>query len=268
MIINKHPPDGQEEFILTNEMISRTNRNIAQAKLRMHCPHCGEEFKYNVMYCVYCRSRFRWRAYFQNGSLNILYDYMIDDIKPERKFPIVRIIALISIFLILTLGIGSLHFILNKPENAADLILPDYGFTNAPTTYYYTGRVRNGVPHGKGALHYTDYVRDVNPMNENEALSDWYEVTITYSGRFRNGQLNGRGIATIDGYKWYEGQFKDGLRDGKGTVYTGDINEEITRTGTFKNGRSHGLITMYSASGTVMGVYRFEDGTAVEKISD
>jgi hypothetical protein len=81
--------------------------------------------------------------------------------------------------------------------------LPNYGTVIKYDDYEYTGEMKNrdGKFNGKGVL------KSLNPK-------------FTYEGEFKNGELDGYGILTQDS-GIYEGNFKKGLKHGKGTIMAG-----------------------------------------------
>ena len=81
--------------------------------------------------------------------------------------------------------------------------LPNYGTVIEYDNYEYTGEMKNrdGRFNGKGVL------KNLNSK-------------FTYEGQFENGELEGYGILTQDSGV-YEGNFKKGLKHGKGTIMAG-----------------------------------------------
>ena len=81
--------------------------------------------------------------------------------------------------------------------------LPNYGTVIKYDDYEYKGEMKNrdGRFNGKGVL------KSLNPK-------------FTYEGEFENGELEGYGILTQDSGV-YEGNFKKGLKHGKGTIMAG-----------------------------------------------
>lgn len=84
------------------------------------------------------------------------------------------------------------------------------------------------------------------------------KVALSYEGTFRAGLLQGRGKMAAGG-DWYDGEYRDGKRDGRGTYVSG-AGERYE--GEFKDNRreGHGLVTRADGS-RVEGLFR--DGKMV-----
>ena len=111
--------------------------------------------------------------------------------------------------------------------------------TEPPDGPLYEGETRDGQPHGRGTLF-------------------WSEGCKRYEGEWQNGRRHGRGSAFLsDGFKVYEGEWRDNLKHGRGT-YTwpdGDRHE-----GEWQAGRYHGQGTLYRPDGTVTYEGEWRDG--------
>lgn len=91
-----------------------------------------------------------------------------------------------------------------------------------------------------------------------------------YVAAFKNGVPNGKGKefspntyqALKQGkdylYLRYDGKFKKGSYDGKGTLYFS--NGDIQYKGKFKNGRYHGKGTLYDDHGKILHKGKFKRG--------
>ncbi len=117
----------------------------------------------------------------------------------------------------------------------------------------------------------------VNGLAEGEGTAVSADHKRVYVGRFREGRFNGRGI-----YDWgdgtrYVGQWKDGLRDGKGTFwYFEDGQFYLRYEGDFSKSKFSGYGTCTWADGDVYtgqwkddamdgkGTYVFADGRRYE----
>ena len=91
--------------------------------------------------------------------------------------------------------------------------------------YYYIGEIRDGKPEGKGVVYDRDNV-------------------IRQEGTYKNGELNGFGIAYVDGQKFYEGNFVNGESNGKGKQYAFG---EVAYEGDFSQGKRHGKGTLFNS---------------------
>jgi hypothetical protein len=120
--------------------------------------------------------------------------------------------------------------------------LPNYGTIIKYDDYEYTGEMKNrdGRFNGKGVL------KSLNPK-------------FTYEGEFENGELEGYGILTQDSGV-YEGNFKKGLKHGKGTIMAGFLRTGEKKgqkfivdggplTGKFKNDIPVGIFIWEMKSG-------------------
>ena len=91
--------------------------------------------------------------------------------------------------------------------------------------YYYIGESKDGKPEGKGVVYDRDNV-------------------IRQEGTYKNGELNGFGIAYVDGQKFYEGDFVNGESNGKGKQYAFG---EVAYEGDFSQGKRHGKGTLLNS---------------------
>ena len=88
--------------------------------------------------------------------------------------------------------------------------------------YYYTGPLLFGKPH---------------TLDDGLFGIQWPKYGIIYEGEFKMGQRNGRGTMKFPSGQVYKGEFKNGKKHGQGkmTYSNGDVYE-----GGFKNGKRHG----------------------------
>ena len=123
--------------------------------------------------------------------------------------------------------------------------LPNYGTIIKYDDYEYTGEMKNrdGRFNGKGIL------KSLNPK-------------FTYEGEFKNGELDGYGILTQDS-GIYEGDFKKGLKHGKGKIIAGFLRTGEKKgqkfivdggplTGKFENDIPVGIFIWEMTSGGAM----------------
>ena len=121
----------------------------------------------------------------------------------------------------------------NNNQNLGDFIWPiilslkdNIIITNINNNgYYYIGEAFNGLPHGKGKIYY-----------KNNHLK--------FNGNFEKGKCNGKGIKyNENGEKIYEGNYINDIVDGQGIYY---FNNGEYYIGEFKNGVKQGKGIIYS----------------------
>lgn len=73
---------------------------------------------------------------------------------------------------------------------------------------------------------------------------------IGYVGKVLNGKFEGKGVEYSNGKKYYDGMFKDGLKNGKGELFElyGRIMDFPTIVGVFKNNLPNGEVKMFDSS--------------------
>ncbi|CAL6013468.1 Membrane_occupation and recognition nexus (Morn) repeat protein [Hexamita inflata] len=133
----------------------------------------------------------------------------------------------------------------------------------------YQGQTLNGNPHGTGELHYQNgsiFIGHLQNMNllqgvliqTNEQFEGTFELNkpkkgklttpqSVYEGEFKNGRKNGHGTETTATEK-YTGQFMNDVKHGTGTQT--DLNQNVY-TGVFKNGLRNGPGTLKMKDGSV-----------------
>ena len=108
---------------------------------------------------------------------------------------------------------------------------------------YYKGDIKNGLRHGKGKLYYTN-------------------GTLKYEGDFINDKFEGYGKYFNENsknkWKYYIGEWKNGLKHGKGKLF--DKNENLMYEGYFANGKLEGQGKLYSRNG-VYYIGEFKNGS-------
>ena len=82
-------------------------------------------------------------------------------------------------------------------------------------------------------------------------------VAYKYEGEFKDGKYNGKGTMTFADGRVYKGEFKDGEWNGRGIQYNADGTKWYD--GEFKDGKYNGKGTMTSAEGAVYEG-EFKDG--------
>lgn len=133
-------------------------------------------------------------------------------------------------------------------------------YHNSVTTITkYVGSWKDDEYSGKGKLTLTDW-------SSNAELE-------SYDGEWLNGKRNGQGTTKKNGYKW-EGEWKDDVMDGKGTL--SNINNGESYVGNWFRGRKHGKGTYKWRSGSQYegdwnldnmegkGIYTSKDGDKYE----
>ena len=117
---------------------------------------------------------------------------------------------------------------------------------------YYIGNFINGLPNGKGVIYgYSKYnenngkiVEEGKVIENNDNNSKIY---IIYEGDLINGELSGKGILQYEDGKYYDGEFENNKKNGKGELY--DHNNKLIYCGDFKDDNFDGN-----------GQFNFENG--------
>ncbi|WP_069649763.1 hypothetical protein [Caloranaerobacter ferrireducens] len=126
---------------------------------------------------------------------------------------------------------------------------------------YYSGEMKDGLPHGKGKLY-------------------WEDGTLLYEGEFKEGEVTGVGKSYfLTGGVSQIGNWKNGILDGKVVTYY--ENGQICYDGYYKDGMPHGYGISYYEDGSLEydgewdegyaidgKIFRLEDGTKVRYIDD
>ena len=122
----------------------------------------------------------------------------------------------------------------------------------------YLGEAEQNLPQGRGCfiykgddLQWIGYFDNGEKSNYGKLYND--EGKLIFEGEYKNGLRNGEGTYYYSGGLKYEGQFVNGLREGKGTFYW----EDDTRwKGTFKNNEMDGEGTFYTKEESFPVVYK------------
>ena len=118
--------------------------------------------------------------------------------------------------------------------------------------YSYDGFTKNGKPHGQGFLR--------------KGRQD--DNSVVYQGHFKDGKYEHGTIFPdeINGILGYIGEFKEGVRDGYGTLYKKDYRKPLY-DGEFKDGEYNGLGVLYDDNGEIVFNGRFKNGKPVTPTS-
>ena len=122
----------------------------------------------------------------------------------------------------------------------------------------YLGEAEQNLPQGRGCfiykgdnLQWIGYFENGEKSNYGKLYND--EGKLIFEGEYKNGIRNGEGTYYYSGGLKYEGQFVNGLREGKGTFYW----EDDTRwEGTFKNNEMDGEGIFYAKGESYPVVYK------------
>lgn len=123
----------------------------------------------------------------------------------------------------------------------------------------YEGMFKEGKRDGKGNLfsRELDLMVSLAPLIE-LPIVDQVDFNAVSSGIFKDDEENGDFTEYSGEYLFYEGEKKDGLYDGKGTLYF--ENGQIKYKGEFKNGEYHGSGTEYDIDGNVIYSGKWKNG--------
>lgn len=138
-----------------------------------------------------------------------------------------------------------------------------HGFGILTTKHYkYTGFFQNNKRDGTGEIEYTEDQKKVEGLFSN---NDFVEGTLTiggilYSGKFKNYELFGQGkMVDSEKLEEFEGEFKDGLREGFGRLKR---NGELVYEGQYKNDVPHGSGSIFQ--GSVLKSVQFKNGSILK----
>ncbi|MBE6708898.1 MAG: hypothetical protein E7578_06625 [Ruminococcaceae bacterium] len=136
---------------------------------------------------------------------------------------------------------------------------PDFGTVELENGTY-TGRLKDGVPHGEGTLVYTNgnvYAGEfVDGVRHGSGVMTWSDGSV-YTGSFAENKLHGLGVIVYSNGIRYEGQFTDGSITGQGTII---YPSGITYTGELIDGYRNGYGVNYSADGIVLNTGIWSNG--------
>ena len=119
----------------------------------------------------------------------------------------------------------------------------------------YVGQVVNGLPEGKGIMHWND--GDIydgewrNDRCEGKGIYYWNSGPgkgDRYEGDFRNGKREGKGIYYYNNGDIYEGDFRNDKKEGKGIYY---YNNGDRSMGNYYNDNQVGKHVMLTKNGEV-----------------
>ncbi len=118
---------------------------------------------------------------------------------------------------------------------------------------------KEGKRDGKGNLfsRELDLMVSLAPLIELPVV-DQVDFNAVSSGIFKDDEENGDFTEYSGKYLFYDGEEKDNLYDGKGTLYF--ENGQIKYKGEFKNGEYHGSGTEYDIDGNVIYSGKWKNG--------
>ena len=146
-------------------------------------------------------------------------------------------------------------FINNKPEGNGK---------ETNNIFIYEGEFKNGKKEGKGKIFYKNNGDWYEGRFENDNFNGgghyvWNKNGYEYFGNYKNGIIDGNGIFKYGDKAIYKGEFKNGLKEGKGELIT--KNNKII--GEFKNDLPHGKGYLEDNKG-FKGYVNFNEGKIID----
>lgn len=124
-------------------------------------------------------------------------------------------------------------------------------------TISYVGNFSDGEESGDGVFFsYPELVWYMATLDSNSGTEKEIGVSV---GRFKKGQMNGDFKVYINGILRYEGGVKNGIMNGDGRSYFPD-NGKIMYDGHWKNGKYDGKGTLYNESGEIVYSGKWDNG--------
>ncbi len=107
----------------------------------------------------------------------------------------------------------------------------------------YLGEWKNGKPNGNGELTVPDLWDPgfIPEEGEDVIVTINYDLVEKYNGEWRDGKRHGFGKTTWATEDYYEGEYKNDIRNGKGTLFGHNWGEY---NGGWKNNKTHGEGTL------------------------
>jgi len=136
----------------------------------------------------------------------------------------------------------------------------------------YEGEWKDDEKNGQGKFYYYSqgYSQGLtyvggwkNDKREGYGTLTWDDGFINYQGEFKNGVPDGRGITYDMGNKVYDGEWKNGKKDGKGTFISRTEVGTTTYSGDWVNDKSEGqgtMTTKLSNGGSATFTGEFKNG--------
>lgn len=142
----------------------------------------------------------------------------------------------------------------------------------------YEGDFKNGIENGKGISYaystmlddqVKEYEKYINSVDADSYITEDYEEILLqypismsyklYEGNYKKGLWNGKGTTYIQGYVDYEGNFKNDKKSGKGKEYY-EGTTQLRYEGSYKNGLYHGKGKLYKENGELKYNGKFKKG--------
>lgn len=174
-----------------------------------------------------CPELFEWTI---GSYLDILKNKKIGEITTHLKFPVILVDLEVEAAI----------------QNGCEYVKDHNMGTSVTGDYWYTGFIKNGMPHGPGIkLMSNGSVQDGNyeGMFANGLClyifpkgADDTDVG-RYEGEFLEGKRHGFGVDILPNGTRYVGQFRDNKREGQGTQTT---DYDTSHSGAWKGGLKHG----------------------------
>ena len=156
---------------------------------------------------------------------------------------------------------------LNKNKNKYDKELDDFinllkqkkitEFQNGEINY--KGRLKDNKPFGRGRLMHKKGIFEgifFGEFHKGEGEINYTDNSL-YKGKWENYKRQNKGVLLYPNLDKYEGEFKNDLFDGKGTLF---INEKkIYYQGFWKEGKKEGLFNILNEKGEIIAIENYEN---------
>lgn len=142
------------------------------------------------------------------------------------------------------------------------------GVWHLPNGERYEGKFVQGLQNGIGTLFWGNQNTCYDGAWENGRRSGFgvqylEDGIMVYSGQFKDDMFEGFGTHHFSSGGKHIGEFRNGMKNGKGTIY--DSNNNVKFDGEFKNGEKHGNGILYDETGDIMYKGIFINGKIANK---
>ena len=123
----------------------------------------------------------------------------------------------------------------------------------------YCGAFKDGKYDGKGQkIMYTNSIIGGEELNEYLGRES-ADIFMVMTGEYKDGKMNGNIQEYLNGFLLYDGEIKNDMYDGKGTLYYNE-SDQVKYRGKFKDNLYDGKGTLYDESGEVIYNGKWKNG--------
>ena len=131
----------------------------------------------------------------------------------------------------------------------------DKSYVNFPRNFRYDWAKKNGKPTGIAQVYTSNnkcvYQGPIKNRKPHGKEGKWFynNGVLRYDGNWKDGKRNGKGKSFgVDGGLCYDGNWKDGKKDGKGKYYN---DGDLLYDGNWKDGKMDGMVKVYNQDGLI-----------------